>query len=265
MLHRASAAPVGDAAAGRRAPLRPARGAPGRPDRFRRAAPRRPPADRAAARRGARRLAHRRPRGGAPAEVARPGALAPGLGRLCHGGAAGRGVHASTSRDRFDRRSCACAKCGARSRRETAALAAERARPRPRSPRCARRCARSTAAPPKARDGVEEDLAFHRLLAEAAGNPQFGRLLEFLEQYTEGSDARDARRNEASRADFIEAVRVEHARDRRGDRRRDPPRSRAAAPSSTCAAATAACAPPSRSRRPSATRKSPDPGARTAR
>ena len=32
-------------------------------------------------------------------------------------------------------------------------------------------------------DGVAEDLAFHRALTDAAGNPHFGRLLEFLEQY----------------------------------------------------------------------------------
>ena len=62
----------------------------------------------------------------------------------------------------------------------------------------------------EARDGVEEDLAFHRLLAEAAGNPHFGRLLEFLEQYTKEA-MRVTRRNDASRADFVEAVRIEHA------------------------------------------------------
>jgi len=66
---------------------------------------------------------------------------------------------------------------------ETAALAAERAtRAQVAALRKALRAIdRSTA---EARDGVEEDLAFHRLLAEAAGNPHFGRLLEFLEQYT---------------------------------------------------------------------------------
>ena len=60
------------------------------------------------------------------------------------------------------------------------------------------------------RDGVEEDLAFHRALAEAAGNPHFGRLLEFLEQYTQEA-MRVTRRNDATRADFVEAVRQEHA------------------------------------------------------
>lgn len=59
-------------------------------------------------------------------------------------------------------------------------------------------------------DGVEEDLAFHRLLGDAAGNPHFGRLLEFLEQYTQEA-MRVTRRNDATRADFVEAVRLEHA------------------------------------------------------
>ncbi|MEO8923134.1 MAG: FCD domain-containing protein [Caldimonas sp.] len=59
------------------------------------------------------------------------------------------------------------------------------------------------------RDGVEEDLAFHRLLAEAAGNPHFGRLLEFLEQYSKEA-MRVTRRNDATRDDFVDAVRNEH-------------------------------------------------------
>ncbi len=59
------------------------------------------------------------------------------------------------------------------------------------------------------RDGVAEDLAFHRLLAEAAGNPHFARLLGFLEQYTRES-MRVTRRNDATRPEFIDAVRREH-------------------------------------------------------
>lgn len=59
-------------------------------------------------------------------------------------------------------------------------------------------------------DGVEEDLAFHRAIADATGNPQFGVLLGFLEQYL-----RDAmhvtRGNEARHRAFAEAVRREHA------------------------------------------------------
>jgi GntR family transcriptional regulator, transcriptional repressor for pyruvate dehydrogenase complex len=59
------------------------------------------------------------------------------------------------------------------------------------------------------RDGVDEDMAFHRCIAEATGNPQFTRLLAFLEQYL-----RDAMRvtkgNEARREDFMQQVRAEH-------------------------------------------------------
>jgi len=92
---------------------------------------------------------------------------------------------------------------------ETAALAAERAsRAQVAALRKALRAIDRSAA--EGQDGVEEDLAFHRLLAEAAGNPHFGRLLEFLEQYTKEA-MRVTRRNDASRADFVEAVRIEHA------------------------------------------------------
>jgi len=92
---------------------------------------------------------------------------------------------------------------------ETAALAAERrSRAQVAALRRALRAIDRSAA--EQRDGVEEDLAFHRLLADAAGNPHFGRLLEFLEQYTTES-MRVTRRNDATRADFIEAVRLEHA------------------------------------------------------
>lgn len=58
-------------------------------------------------------------------------------------------------------------------------------------------------------DGVDEDLRFHRALAEATGNPQFGRLMEFLEQYLRDA-MRVTRGVEARRADFMMAVREEH-------------------------------------------------------
>ena len=91
---------------------------------------------------------------------------------------------------------------------ETAALAAERAtRLQVAALRRALRAIDRSAA--EQRDGVAEDLAFHRLLAQAAGNPHFGRILEFLEQYTEEA-MRVTRRNDATRADFVEAVRLEH-------------------------------------------------------
>mgnify|MGYP000923235005 FL=1 len=59
------------------------------------------------------------------------------------------------------------------------------------------------------RDGVAEDLAFHRAIGEATGNPQFSRLLGFLEQYLR-EGMRITRGNEARRRDFMEQVRREH-------------------------------------------------------
>ncbi len=58
-------------------------------------------------------------------------------------------------------------------------------------------------------DGVAEDLAFHRVIGEATGNPQFRLLLGFLEQYLR-EGIRITRGNEARRDDFMEAVRLEH-------------------------------------------------------
>jgi len=91
---------------------------------------------------------------------------------------------------------------------ETAALAATRASAAQVATlrRALRAIDRSTAS---GGDGVEEDLAFHRALTDASGNPHFGRLLEFLEQYlTEAM--RVTRGNEARRLDFMEQVRAEH-------------------------------------------------------
>jgi len=75
-------------------------------------------------------------------------------------------------------------------------------------------------------DGVAEDLAFHRALGEATGNPQFAFLLGFLEQYLREA-MRVTRGNEARRQDFMDDVRREHraivdaiaARDAPGARR----------------------------------------------
>ncbi|MEO6895834.1 MAG: FCD domain-containing protein [Caldimonas sp.] len=92
---------------------------------------------------------------------------------------------------------------------ESAALAAERAsRAQVTALRKALRAIDRSGA--EGRDGVAEDLAFHRLLAEAAGNPHFARMLEFLDQYTQEA-MRVTRHNDASRTDFLEAVRMEHA------------------------------------------------------
>ena len=59
------------------------------------------------------------------------------------------------------------------------------------------------------RDGVDEDMAFHRSIGEATGNPQFPRLLAFLEQYLREA-MRVTRSNEARREDFMQQVRAEH-------------------------------------------------------
>jgi GntR family transcriptional regulator, transcriptional repressor for pyruvate dehydrogenase complex len=57
--------------------------------------------------------------------------------------------------------------------------------------------------------GVEQDLAFHRAIGAATGNPQFVRLLGILEAHL-----RDAmtvtKSNESTRPDFMEQVRREH-------------------------------------------------------
>ncbi|MFY9510051.1 MAG: FCD domain-containing protein, partial [Rubrivivax sp.] len=58
-------------------------------------------------------------------------------------------------------------------------------------------------------DGVAEDLDFHRAIGLATGNPQFGRVIGFLEQYLREA-MRITRGNESRRADFMEAVRSEH-------------------------------------------------------
>jgi GntR family transcriptional regulator, transcriptional repressor for pyruvate dehydrogenase complex len=58
-------------------------------------------------------------------------------------------------------------------------------------------------------DGVAEDLAFHRAIGEATGNPLFSRLLAFLEQHLLEA-MRVTKGNEARRSDFMDQVRVEH-------------------------------------------------------
>lgn len=91
---------------------------------------------------------------------------------------------------------------------EIAALAAERAT---RADVTALRRALKAidAAAAAGRDGVAEDLAFHRAVAAATGNPQFERLLGFLEQYLREA-MRVTRGNEARHLQFAQAVRREH-------------------------------------------------------
>jgi GntR family transcriptional repressor for pyruvate dehydrogenase complex len=58
-------------------------------------------------------------------------------------------------------------------------------------------------------DGVEEDVKFHRAIAEAAGNPFLIGTLEYLGQFLQGA-TRVTRANEARRKDFERQVRDEH-------------------------------------------------------
>lgn len=71
------------------------------------------------------------------------------------------------------------------------------------------------------RDGVAEDVAFHRKIAAVTGNPYFIKTLNFLNQYLEAGVA-VTRRNEATRDDFSRQVREEHAAIVDAIRARDP-------------------------------------------
>ncbi len=91
---------------------------------------------------------------------------------------------------------------------EVAALAAQRITPaKTRALRDALQ--RLEAAVAAGSDGVEEDLAFHRSIAQATDNPQFERLLGFLEQYQRGA-MRVTRTNESMHGAFMRAVNREH-------------------------------------------------------
>jgi GntR family transcriptional repressor for pyruvate dehydrogenase complex len=91
---------------------------------------------------------------------------------------------------------------------EVAALAAQRITPaKARALRAA--LDRLEAAVEAGADGVEEDLAFHRSIAQATDNPQFERLLAFLEQYQRDA-MRVTRTNEAMHGAFMRAVHREH-------------------------------------------------------
>jgi GntR family transcriptional repressor for pyruvate dehydrogenase complex len=91
---------------------------------------------------------------------------------------------------------------------EIAALAAERAT-RAQIAELRRALRGIDTAVAEGRDGVAEDLAFHRIIGEATGNPQFRLLLGFLEQYLR-EGMRITRGNEARRRDFMLAVQREH-------------------------------------------------------
>lgn len=78
------------------------------------------------------------------------------------------------------------------------------------------------------RDGVAEDVAFHRKIAAVTGNPYFIKTLNFLNQYLEAGVA-VTRRNEATHDDFSRQVRDEHAAIVDAIRARDPMAARNAA------------------------------------
>jgi GntR family transcriptional regulator, transcriptional repressor for pyruvate dehydrogenase complex len=77
-------------------------------------------------------------------------------------------------------------------------------------------------------DGVAEDVAFHRAIAAATGNPYFLKTLAFLNQYLEAGTV-ITRRNEALREDFSRQVRDEHAAIAAAIRAGDPMAARNAA------------------------------------
>jgi GntR family transcriptional repressor for pyruvate dehydrogenase complex len=58
-------------------------------------------------------------------------------------------------------------------------------------------------------NGVEEDVAFHRLIAKISGNPYFLDVLEYVGQFLRGATM-VTRANEATRIDFARQVRAEH-------------------------------------------------------
>lgn len=60
-------------------------------------------------------------------------------------------------------------------------------------------------------DGVDEDVQYHRAIAEAARNPFLIGTLEYLGQFLRGA-TRVTRANEARRTDFARQVRDEHDR-----------------------------------------------------
>ncbi|KND58419.1 Transcriptional regulator PhnF [Candidatus Burkholderia verschuerenii] len=78
------------------------------------------------------------------------------------------------------------------------------------------------------RDGVAEDVAFHREIASATGNPYFLKTLTFLNQYLEAGTL-VTRGNEALREDFMRQVLEEHAAIVEAIRAQDPQTARAAA------------------------------------
>ncbi|EEG07099.1 GntR domain protein [Pseudogulbenkiania ferrooxidans 2002] len=80
------------------------------------------------------------------------------------------------------------------------------------------------------RDGVEEDVNFHRSIAAAAGNPFLISTLDYLSQYLRGA-TQVTRANEARREDFFKEVQDEHNAIVSAIEQGDPARARKAAAS----------------------------------
>lgn len=77
-------------------------------------------------------------------------------------------------------------------------------------------------------DGAEEDIAFHRTIAEATGNPHFLSLIEFLFNFLRSS-TQTTRRYEATDAALGQQVRNEHQRIVEAISRQTPEQARLAA------------------------------------
>lgn len=92
---------------------------------------------------------------------------------------------------------------------EMAALAAQR-RTRAQSHAIQQALKAIDVAADEGRDGVQEDFAFHAAISNAAHNPLYTSLVQFLSQFLHAA-IRVARINEARRADFQQQVRSEHA------------------------------------------------------
>jgi GntR family transcriptional repressor for pyruvate dehydrogenase complex len=91
---------------------------------------------------------------------------------------------------------------------EAAALAATRATPET-TARIRQALDAIDAAVAAGGDGVDEDLDFHRTIAESTGNAVMASTVRYLGDLMHGG-IRVTRANEARRADFIAAVRQEH-------------------------------------------------------
>ena len=78
------------------------------------------------------------------------------------------------------------------------------------------------------KDGVEPDIAFHRSVAEASGNPHFLALVEFLFNCLHGA-TRITRGNEATKSALVQQVKEEHQAIVDAILRQDPEAARMAA------------------------------------